>query len=390
MGMVIRCLAGVSAAILLSACGSEEPEFSSVRFDAGGDVVSLGVTADKDRLHATWVEIKDDTTLAYHAISDNGGLDWSQPVAIETGQPPPDRVHRSNDLRIAAKGNSLLVVWQTSGDGFAGSGPMVMARSDDRGKSWRPTATPVEGDGTGSHGFFALSRAPNDAFHIAWLDSRKGQQGVHHAASIDGGQSWSDVTTPQDTTCECCWNSLAHAGDETVVLYRGAEPRDMAVATSDTGSTGWHGHSRVGQFDWYVDGCPHVGGGLATDNEGMLHAVVWTGDDSHGGLYHLHRSYRSEWSAPERLGRPAARAADLTAIPGGGLLAAWDHGTMNDGIGVARYHNGTWGSTITLGRNAQRPRFPWVTAAGDTTQVFWTEDREDGTRTWRITRLPSS
>lgn len=280
------------------------------------------------------------------------------------------------------------MVWQTSGDGFAGSGPMVMARSNDGGKQWEPTTTPVKGDGTGSHGFFALSRAPNNVFHIAWLDSRDGQQGVHHATSIDGGQSWSDVTTPRDTTCQCCWNSLAHAGDETMVLYRGIEPRDMAVAVTGAGDAGWRGHSRVGQFDWYVDGCPHVGGGLATDNDGLLHALVWTGDDNHTGLYHLHRNHRGEWSTPERLGRPSARAADLTATPNSGLLAAWDHGTADHSIGVARYHNGTWSTTFTLGRNAHRPRFPLVTAAGDAIQVFWTEDREDGTRTWRITRLP--
>ncbi|SEO88960.1 exo-alpha-sialidase [Aquisalimonas asiatica] len=389
MDVVIRYLTGVTAAALLTACGSNEPEPESTLFDADGDVVSLGVTADADRVHVVWVERNsDDGVGAFHAISDDGGLEWTEPVAIDTDQPPPDRVHRSNDLRIAADGDRLLVVWQTVGDGFADSGPMVMARSDDGGAHWQPAATPVADDDTDSHGFFALSRAPDSAFHLAWLDSRDGQQGVHHARSDDGGRSWSAVTTANSATCQCCWNSLAHPGDETVLMYRGLDPRDMAVASMGNGDDDWSASEPVGRFDWFVDACPHVGGGLATDDNGALHALVWTGAEAHSGVHHLRRGSGGAWSEPEQLGRTAARAADLVATTDGGLLAAWDHGSADHGIGVAHYQDGAWSNPATLGGDARRPGFPLVTATDDTAQVFWTERREDGTRTWRATRLP--
>lgn len=388
MDVVIRYLTGVTAAALLTACGSNEPEPESLLFDAGGDVVSLGVTADNDRIHAVWVERDaDDVATAYHATSDDGGRDWSEPVAIDTDQPPPDRVHRSNDLRIAADGDRLLVVWQTAGEGFAGSGPMVLARSDDGGAHWQPAATPVADDGTDSHGFFALSRAPDSSFHLAWLDSRDGQQGVHHANSDDSGRSWSAVTTAQDATCECCWNSLAHVDGDTALLYRSAGPRDMAMATTAKGDDAWSDSDTVGRFDWHVDACPHVGGSLAVDTHDTLHALVWTGAEEHTGLHHLSRDNGTGWSEPEQLGHPSARAVDMTALPEGGLIAAWDHGSADRPIAAARYRDGEWESSRALGAQERRPGFPLVTAVGDAAQVFWTERREDGTRTWRVTRL---
>ncbi|WP_290652201.1 exo-alpha-sialidase [Aquisalimonas sp.] len=298
------------------------------------------------------------------------------------------RVHRSNDLRIAADGERLLVVWQTTGGGFAGSGPMVMARSDDGGAHWEPAATPVQGDDTESHGFFALSRAPDGRFHLAWLDSRAGQQGVHHAFTNDTGRSWSAVSTAQPATCECCWNSLAHLDGEAVLLYRDIDPRDMAVASTANGAHGCSGRERVGRFDWDVDGCPHVGGGLAVSTDNALHALVWTGADNHMGVHHLKRHDQGAWSEPERLGHPSARAVDLVATADGGLLAAWDHGSADRTVHVARYQDGRWGTPRALGESKRRPGFPLLTATAEAAQVFWTERGEDGNRTWRFTSIP--
>src|SRR3712207_7239577 len=53
-----------------------------------------------------------------------------------------------------------------------------------------------------------------------------------------------------------------------LLLYRDKNPRDMAlVASADAGAT-WGEPVRVGRFDWDFDGCPHVGGGLATAQTG--------------------------------------------------------------------------------------------------------------------------
>src|SRR6185503_6886022 len=136
-------------------------------------------------------------------------------------------------------------------------------------------------------------------------------------------------------------------------LYRDRDPRDMAVAVSEDGARSWERRGVAGAFGWKVEGCPHVGGGLAvlpssgaartsggapasaarasspTSNRGAgetLHALVWTGAPGKVGLYDVaSRDGGRHWAEPRELGGSGARHGDL-AVTGGRLVAAWDEG----------------------------------------------------------------
>ncbi len=376
-------------ALLLSACGGEPVSQAEHETSAptAHDVVSLGVTARDDVVHAVWVEQRsDDRVRAMHSQSSDGGRSWRGPVAIDTGQAPPDRVHRSNDIRIAVHDDRIRVIWQTRGDGFADSGPMVLAASDDGGRSWAAAPAPATIEDSPAHGFFALHADSEGSFHLAWLDMRDGRQGLRYARQ-DGSDNWGPTHTLDAATCECCWNTLITAGDEVRLLYRALDPRDMAMSASSDGGRSWQKRGAVGGFDWRVDACPHVGGDLAVRSVGMpqLHAVVWTGHEDHEGIYALHTPLEdgAAWSGPRRLGDRGAGNPALTGTHDNKLLAAWDDGGE---IHLARHVDDQWRESVLAGSGAAASH-PLLTATSHGQQVFWTERGEDGQRLWRMALL---
>lgn len=391
MGLVTRLLPLL--ALVLAGCQqAAEPPEPDLHHRAVTDhpVVSLAVTADRDRLHVAWVEEQaDGAYFARHSQSEDGGDSWSDPVTLDTDQPAPSRVHRSNDLRIAAHGDRLLVVWQTRGDGFADSGPMVMAESADAGRSWtaaRPAATEEDSQ---AHGFFGLHADADGTWHLAWLDMRDGTQGLRYARRPPDQQDWDLTHTLDPATCQCCWNTVASADDRLWVLYRALDPRDMALATSEDGGGSWQLDGVVGGFDWDVDACPHVGGGLALDNgkDPRLHALVWTGEEQAAGVHHLHAPVddATAWSSPRRLGGTSAGNPALIATPDGGLMAAWDE---DNSIHVAANHDRSWHEAI-VSVDGRRASHPLLTTTRHGVQVFWTERDADGERRWAMARLPA-
>ncbi|MCC5812766.1 MAG: exo-alpha-sialidase [Ectothiorhodospiraceae bacterium] len=391
MAMVSRpLLAVLLSASLLSACGDREPERTgeSYRYSGEGDVLSLAIASSDDTLHLVWVEdIYETGPIARHSRSDDGGASWSTPTNIDTGQPPPDRVHRSNDIRVAASGDAVYVVWQTRGEGWGGSGPMVLARSPDGGGTWQAMAPPATTEDSPSHGFFALTVDLDERVNLAWLDNRHGQQGLLHATASGDG-AWT-VKTVAETTCECCWNSLLHTTHGNYLLFRGKQPRDMGLAERRNAED-WQVTGRVGTFDWQVDGCPHVGGGLAMDTEAArLHALVWTAHEDHLGLHHLHRrTNAAAWSEPRRIGSRDARNADLASLPGHAVLAAWDQTGADAAIFAAWVRGDRPGSPQRLSNADHRASHPQAALTRRGGHVIWTERGEDGMHTWRMHTLP--
>lgn len=396
MDLVKRLFPGLCA-LALTACDGGMPGAPDVDHlhvhSADNEVTSLAVTTDGASLHVLWVETdEDDQVRAYHSRSEDGGQDWSAPVALDTGQAPPNRVQRSNDIRVAAHGETLLAVWQTRGDGFANSGPMVTARSEDGGRSWEAAVNPGQPGDSASQGFFDLQADPEGRFHLVWLDNRGGQQGLHHARSDDDGRTWSGVSTLDAATCQCCWNTMRHAGDGSWVLYRDLSPRDMALAASADGGDNWKATGTVGAFDWIVDGCPHVGGGLAlTGDRPRLHALVWTGEEKALGLYYLEADGQDPvWSAPRRMGSRDARNSSLASHRDGQLIAAWDDGGADARVYLALRVDDRWSAESIVSDAGVRARHPLVLVTEHGAHVFWTQRSGDLPGTWAgaRTRFP--
>jgi len=392
------------AAVLISSCGCEkhhaphhaehkQPEHKHTAHHGNGDsrggTTSLDVYSDGATIHLLFAETADAKTFTvFHSRSDDGGTTWSKPVRADFGCGAPSNPHRGMDAQLAASGKNLIAVWQTAGTDKWGGGPMATALSSDGGKTWRAGGNPADDGLTAGHGFIDIAADTKGNFHLIWLDSRNGKQGLRYTRSTDAGKTWEKNQTLDDETCECCWNSLATDSNGGVfALYRDKDPRDMALAVSrDNGAT-WQRAGVVGKFDWKFDGCPHVGGNVVRVS-GKIHAVVWTGSEGKAGIYHLTSSDGATWESPRQFPSKAHRP-DIAVSADGKIAAAWD--------GVVDGKYGTWGTVSADGEKGSEPRrlsapaanatHPRVVSTPHGFRVFWTEITDEANITWRSESL---
>ena len=351
---------------------------------------SLDVYASGNAIHLLTADYQTDgKPLLMHQRSTDGGKTWSAPVRADAGTTAPSSPHRGMDAQIAAAGDKLVVVWMTKGTGLFDSGPMATAISQDGGKTWWPGPNPADDGLTTGHSFSDICADDAGAFHLAWLDSRDGRQGLRYARSLDGGKTWQKNQTLKTDTCECCWNKLASGPKGPLVLFRDKKPRDMAIFTSPNGGSKWSKPSIVGKFAWDFNGCPHVGGGLAVERNGKtasLHAVVWTGMAEKSGTYHLaSRNNGRSWSKPQQLGSSSARRADIAAGVKG-VAMVWEE--SDDGETAIVFATSTdggknWSQPARITEAGANAAYPRIIGTTDGFHVFWTELGTDGRGVWK-------
>ena len=362
---------------------------------APAGVGSLDVFATGNQFHLLLARtLRGEPPGLFYFRSEDAGRTWLPRVRIDTAA--PHNPHRGMDAQIAATNQVILAAWMIQGTGLFGSGPIALARSTDGGKTWAPGASPLDDRSTAGHSFLDLAADNTGVFHLTWLDSRDGQQGVRYTRSSDGGKTWEPNQTLKAASCECCWNTLA-TGDagEVAVLFRDKNPRDMRVAFTKDGGAAWQVGAPAGSFGWQFNGCPHTGGGLAFSRQGgqpVLHSAVWTGRSGQAGVYYTRSTdLGAEWTKPQALGSEKASHPDLAALPDGTIAAVWDvHGNgSGDGIWTALSsdHGVTWNPPVHFTRRASATH-PRVVAAKGEFAVFWTETADTGESYWRRQTLP--
>jgi hypothetical protein len=355
---------------------------------AGRSVLSVDVYASGETIDLLTAESAGgkSTPALWYRRSLDGGKSWSQPVRVGEGMPVPHHPHRSNDPQIASSGSRVVAVWGSAGRGFRSSGAMVTALSNDGGRTWKRGPNPADDDRHDGHGFADLV-ARDGRFHLTWLDSRSGAQGVRYARSDDGGASWSPNVSVQSGSCECCWNTIA-AGSERALylLFRGKGPRDMGLATSRDDGAKWKSGAAVGAFNWQIEACPHTGGGLALTGKGaseIVHAVVWTGKAGERGVHYLaSQDGGAKWNARARLGGEYAQRADLAAR-GDELAAVWDEPVGQNGavfLARAKDAGAAWSKPVRLSAEGASAIYPRVVATRSNLLVVWTETADKETR----------
>ncbi|HRQ87753.1 MAG TPA: sialidase family protein [Bacteroidia bacterium] len=374
--------------ILSESAGAHPPK-------GGGGTRSVDVCSDGDRVHLLTAETAtaDSIHLLYRSSSDGGAI-WSHPSRIDEGMTPPFSPHRGMDPQIAGAGKRIVAAWTTAGTDRWGSGPIVTAWSDDGGITWQPGPAPADDGLTTGHGFLDLSADASGRFHLVWLDSRDGHQGLRYASSSDGGKSWNPNQTLQSETCECCRNALAGgSGPLPAVLYRNRDPRDMRVIYRLPDDASWSQPMAAGQFDWKFDGCPHVGGGLAVTGdpgERRFHALVWTGEASRSGVHYVRlREAAGAEADPLRFGSPFATHPDLAAH-GQHLLAVWNESREASlPLRQASSPNGglNWSDAAPVPDAAPSATHPIVVATDAGFLIVWTETPEGQASRWRSHRI---
>ena len=351
------------------------------------EVSSFDIYKDGETLHALVSGLKTDKdkaqTVRYLQSTDNG-KHWSLPVEIQNTFPPA-LAARGNDVQIAANNKNLVAIWQTQGE-IPNSGALISAYSHDTGKTWHAGKNPAI-DNAGDQSHVDLIADKNGKFHAVWLadPEENGYQSLRYARSVDNGENWQPPSKLDDSSCSCCWNTLAISpNDELYVLYRDMNPRDMTLLSSNNNGDSWQNKRTVGEFNWHFDGCPHVGGGITFDENNNFYASIWTGESSQSGLYTLN----SVTNSPVKISKNATHS-DITILENR-VVVVWDEMSA-EGTGIFTMQSFNQGATWStprrlsaIGTSATHPR---VVAAEKNAVVLWTEKQPKQPSQWAMTWL---
>ena len=372
-------------------------------------VYAFDLYEEERRLHILLVEYAADreTPSLFYTGSDDGGEAWSERVRVDEGALPAFVPYRGVDPQLAARGNTVVAVWTAAGDDVYGygTGPLATAVSSDGGKTWKAGPNPADDGLTTGHEFLDVMADDEGRFHLIWIDDRDDAQGVRrglrYAHSTDGGESWSSNATLDEHICGCCWTHLRTDPDGRLyALYREEhpDPSDMKLMVSENGGLEWSDLGYVGAFGWMQNGCPHTTAGLAflgSSDPPKIHALVQTGKDGLGGVYHLvSRDRGSAWTEPSRIAEEGAHYSDLAASALR-LGAVWQgqSGTRTVIYGRQSTDGGkTWSEPSILSDPTVSSSYPRIVPgrtgerSGDAFRVFWIESPDGAIHRWASVR----
>ena len=240
--------------------------------------------APDGRLLLGWLQAGDNGTQHFRfAIADAKGAWPAQaPGDITSGS---DLVANWADTPhlIATADGALWAHWLQRQGEERGGYDVVLARSDDGGRSWQATVK-VNDDGTDSeHGFATLWPEGADRIGIAWLDGRNTTGAhAHHGggrmtlrtASFDARLARHDERELDASTCDCCQTGAARVAGEPMLAWRGRdadETRDILSSRRIDGR--WQPARAVHADGWRIEGCPVNGPALAAHGNNAL--VGW-------------------------------------------------------------------------------------------------------------------
>lgn len=352
------------------------------------EISSFDVYRDGEILHALISGLKTEKdkaqTIRYLQSADNG-KHWSSPVEIQNTFSPPTLATRGNDVQLAANGQNLVAIWQTQGE-IPNSGALVSVYSHDAGKTWYTGKNPAV-DNAGDQSHTDLITDEKGIFHAVWLadPEENGYQSLRYARSVDNGEIWQTPVKLDDSSCSCCWNTLAISpNDEIHVLYRDMNPRDMTLLSSTDSGTHWQSKKTVGEFNWHFDGCPHVGGSIAFNEDNDFYASVWTGEPSKSGLYVTN----SITNTPVKISKNATHS-DI-AILEHRIVVVWDE-MSSEGTGIlvaeSTDKGATWSTPRRLSAVGTTSTHPRIVASENNALILWTEKQPKQTSQWAMTWL---
>ncbi len=214
--------------------------------------------------------------------STDSGDTFGEPVAVSlpgtwvfgTGESGPS---------LATGSAGLCVAWHQA---RAGGGTDIMISGSESGASWSRPVRLTDRPGI-SHGYIALTSAPDGAFYAAWLDGREkpvGSLDVYLARSGDGGKTFGKNVRVGRRASPTCRPALTVTADGRLfVAWRTVgtnNVRDIALASSADGGQTFTEAAGPASDNWKPGTCPRSGPALAATGN-TLH-LAWYAEG--GGL----------------------------------------------------------------------------------------------------------
>ena len=289
---------------------------------------SIVVSPDNDTIYLSYAKTENNQTNIYLVTSKDDGMSFTEPVRVNSIPGDATKNAWTTTKIVIGPHNELYILWhvidESNKEFKYGTSSLRLAKSVDGGTTFLPTTSPGN-DTLGEKAFFDLAVSKNNSLYITYLDSLSNvtdydisyPSKVKLLRSFDGGQSFENPITIDETACDCCKTAAITADDgEVYVLWRHASHIDKETYANGTNPYNYDDklaegviyqvirdiyitHSndsgraesfvppiRVHADNWYMNGCPSAGPALGFDSNGILHVGWFTGGAELPGTYY--------------------------------------------------------------------------------------------------------
>ncbi|MEM7198923.1 MAG: hypothetical protein AAF628_01570 [Planctomycetota bacterium] len=258
-----------------------------------------------------------------------------------------------------------------------------LARSDDRGKTWRRVGRLHDDKTQQQHGFVSML-AVESHFVALWLDGRARDADPSapvmqlRATRIDDAARPSQVV--DGDVCSCCQTSAVLTDTGVVAVYRdhdAGEIRDISVVHA---ATPWSKPKPVHRDGWEFPGCPVNGPALATDGHRLAAAWYTAAESKPRVLVAFAPSPTTAFDAPIVIDHqnPVGRV-DVAWVPDGAVVSWLARDGEDAALRLRRASpDGNLGEPLTIGRTSpgRGSGFPRLARSGDRLVIVWQGEGE--------------
>lgn len=321
--------------------GTPQEQETSIRLSA--DTIEASgaylTTDNRQQPVLCWTE-KHGNTGGYvmkFAVFESLQQKFGEPVTITSSLGA--RAHDESMNKIAYKEDGTIIAMfgvkhPTKENRFAGS--ILYSFSSDGGKTWTDPGY-LHDDTAKTYGrsFFDMVTLPDGEVGAIWLDGRFGDKSTGSAIFFDKtvkGGGFGEDRQVGESTCECCRTDIyLDLAGNIHIAYRdilfppalmGKQVRDMVHSISYDGGESFSEAKRISEDNWAIEGCPHTGPSLASNQDG-LHAVWFTAGGDKGVYYTSSFDDGKTFSAREMISK-TARHPQMITLPTGALVMVWD------------------------------------------------------------------
>jgi hypothetical protein len=329
VGVAVAVAVAVAAVLSMSSQPAAlVPQIISARSVNNTSNPSVSVDPSSGVVYAAYALTENEMTDIYVMSSNNNGESYSSPVRVNDSPGNASAMWNTIPVRFGPHGE-VFVAWMVMKehpDFPWGITELRIASSNDGGKTFSPAVNPVSGDPS-EKAFFDLAVGEDGALYISYLDSMTNEYVEGEASVIgypssykmvkseDGGKTFTTPVTLDNQNCVCCqtsttkgpdgeiyfaWRDLQYESDVRTTNtadnpynygnangtnLEGEDPttfetiRDIVVMHTTDNANGqeFSSESKVSADNWYTNGCPDAGPGMAFDSSGRLHVVWFTG-----------------------------------------------------------------------------------------------------------------
>ncbi|MGE3843263.1 MAG: sialidase family protein [Vicinamibacterales bacterium] len=298
---------------------------------AGPATAHANLSASPSGVILSWVEQLGPTSRLW--FSDRIEAGWSAPRQVASGTDwfvsyadPPQVMRRPN--------GSLVAAWLRQIDPRLEASNLLVAHSEDGGRTWSTPASPHRDGTTQQHAFPSFFELAAGQLGVVWLDGREIE--LDQTSDAGGAMSLRAATFDQQwqpqrelavdlRVCECCPTAAAVTSEGPIVAYRGRSAGEVRnILVSRFQENAWTPPVTVHDDGWRTLACPVNGPTLVARDRVVVAAWFTVKDERGQALAAFSTDSGRTWGPPFRLddGESLGRV-DLELLDDGSVAASW-------------------------------------------------------------------